>query len=185
MFATITIVTTANRQRTFVMNDRQAFDDLTVSLQRYQLLFRRKTLILASDRETEIFLPSSLTRIEIQSGEDIFRSLPGTAQDSVITAIDSDQPLPKQQQAADFFSGRVDFFFQGGDNLATWIDGPLASHQVERVANFNNVFDQGVITYIPRAGGIGFMNPEVMTRMLVNAGARVLPADAWRVAPEG
>lgn len=184
MLSTITIVTTANRQRTFVQNDRQAFDDLRATLERYQLLFRRKTLILASDRETEIFLPSSLTRIEIQSGEDIWKSMPGGAQDSVITAIAPAQPSPEQQQAAGYFSGRVDFFFQGGDSLATWINGPLASTQVERVANFNNVFDQGVITYVPHTGGIGFMNPEVMTRMLIHAGARTLPADAWRVSKE-
>ncbi len=180
MLATITVVTSANKQRVFVQNDREVFEELCASLQRYQQFFKRKTLILASKSETEIFLPASLTRIEIQSSEDVGRFLPD-GRDSVITAVEPANPIPDATVGADVFSGRVDFFFHGGDNLTTWVQGPLASTQIERIANFNNVFDQGVVTYIPQVGGIGFMNPDVMTHVLIHVGARHLPADAWRV----
>lgn len=182
MLATITVVTTANRHRVFVQNDRPAFEELCVGLQRYQQIFQRKTMILASSCETEIFLPSSLTRIEIQTGEDLGQYLPGTP-DAVVKAFDPQQPVAGQPAAPGFFSGRVDFFFQGGDSLSTWVDGPLASHPVDRIANFNNMFNQGVVTYVPQAGGIGFMNPSVMTRAVVHAGAHVVPSDAWRAEP--
>jgi len=182
MLATITIVTAANNHRKFIQNDRRAFDELCTSLERYQQIFLRKSLILASASETEIFLPASLTRIEIQSSEDLGRFLLG-ASGADIRVIDPAQPVADQQAGPDYFSGRVDFFFRGGDMIATWINGPLASIQIERVANFNNVFDQGVITYVPLAGGIGFMNPAMMTHTLIHSGARILPNDAWRAEP--
>lgn len=182
MLATITIVTTANRHRVFAQNDRPAFEDLCAGLQRYQQIFQRKTLILASSGETEVFLPASLTRIEIQTGEDLGQYLPGTP-DSVVKAIDPGLPVIGQSAAPGFFSGRVDFFFQGGDSLATWVEGPLASNLVDRIANYNNMFNQGVVTYLPQAGGIGFMNPAMMTRVVVHAGAHLVPNDAWRAEP--
>jgi hypothetical protein len=181
MLSTITVVTTANKHRTYVQRDQQAFDKLCASLQRYQQFFKRRSLILSSGQETEIFLPASLTRIEIRSEEDVGRYLLGSQEDAMIRAFDPDQTEPETNIAADSFSGRVDFFFHGGDSLSTWVEGPLAGTQIERVANFNNVFDQGVIAYVPLTGGIGFMNPEVMTRVLVHAGAQHLPVDAWRV----
>lgn len=180
MLCTITVVTTANKHRTYVQRDRAAFDDLCASLQRYHQFFKRKSLILSSGQETEIFLPASLTRIEIRSDEDVGRYLLG-GQESMIRALDPDQPLPEAQIGPDSFAGRIDFYFHGGDKLNTWVQGPLAATQIERIANFNNVFDQGVITYVPLTGGIGFMNPEVMTRTLIHAGAKHLPVDAWKV----
>lgn len=182
MLASITVVTTANKHRKYVQNDRQAFEKLCASLERYQQIFRRKSLILASASETEIFLPTSLTRIEIQSSEALGRFLLG-APSADIRVVDPAQPIPAQQTGPDSFSGRVDFFFQGGDMVPTWINGPLSSVPIERVANFNSVFDQGVIVYTPQAGGIGFMNPAVMTRTLIHAGAKILPTDAWRAEP--
>ena len=87
MLATIVIVTTANRQRVFGVENIEDLKAVGEKLERFQQLFRRNTLIIGSGNQTEIFSPSSITRLELHytDGHGVIPEIRGA---DVIVAID-------------------------------------------------------------------------------------------------
>jgi len=49
--------------------------------------------------------------------------------------------------------------------------------------NLTRLFEQPILLYKLPQGGIGLMNPGVMTRAVIKSGALSLPSGAWRVEP--
>ncbi len=179
---TITIITIANRRRTFCRSEESAIDDLRSSVEKYKRIFSQKTLVIGTSTETEIFVSASITRIEIDGVAGLAQMLAGTGETS-IKAIDASDSRPMAVATNDYFSGRVDFFFEGGDTLSTLIESPRPTTQADRVAEFTKLFDQGAVPYTTIRGGLGFMNTNVMTRSLIHAASQQLPITAWKAEP--
>lgn len=179
---TITIITIANRRRTFCKPEETDIDDLRSSVEKYKKLFSQKTLVIGSSTETEIFASASITRIEIDGVAGLSQMLPG-AGETIIQAIESSDSAPIAATNHNKFAGRVDFFFEGGDTLSTLIDSPRPMTQAEKVAEFTQLFDQGAVPYTTIRGGLGFMNSSVMTRTLIHAASQQLPITTWKAEP--
>ena len=185
MSIAISVITTANRKRDFTQQDENLSLEIFRNLGSCGQLFSSRVLIFGSSNETEIFNPSSITRIEVVTGQDITEYIPKLlmAGRLTFTALSADvmdnspEPTINDNQVA----GRVDFFFEGGDMLSVWMEGAAGSDQTERYMMLNKVFEQSVIVYKLPQGGIGLMNPAVMTRAVIKAGAPSLPQGAWRV----
>jgi len=176
----VTIVTTANRVRRFNQSDETHIQSLLESLRRTAQMFSGHSLIVASANETELFSPKAITRIEIETQRDLNAYLPHHGATRV-TALDvTDAPrVPRIEDA--YFAGQVDFYFEGGDVLPTWVEGPRPAGPNERLANLTRMFEQPFLLYGLTGGGYGLMNPAVMTRALVHAPADMLPVGAWRL----
>lgn len=179
---TITIITIANRRRTFRKLDESDVDDLRSSVEKYNNIFSQKTLVIGSSKETEIFSSASITRIEIDGVADLGQIRPGTGE-TIIKAIEESDTTPVAITQDNSFVGRVDFFFEGGDKVSTLIEGPLPTTHAEKVAKFTQLFDQGAVPYTTIRGGLGFMNANVMTRSLIHAASQQLPITAWKAEP--
>lgn len=178
----ITLHTTDNQYKTFAQNDATAFADIGNSLMRYQQLFSKKSLLIVAHGSTTVFNPALIARIEMVGSDDIKQYL--TSQiETVITALSPEQTLPREILERDYFSGQVDFFFIGGKQLCTWIEEPRTGHQIDRIASFNHIFDHGAIPYATSSGGIGFMNPAVITRVQIHASTKHRPTDSWMAEP--
>lgn len=175
----ITIITIANRRRTFCKHENDDISDIRSSIEKYKQIFTQKALVVGSSTETEIFSSNSITRIEIEGNSDLHKLLPGVGE-SIIAAIHESGPTPEAFADDNRFSGRVDFFFEGGDMLSTLIDSRRPIIQSDKVSEFTRLFNQGAIPYTTLLGGLGFMNSNVMTRSLIHAGANQLPTSAWR-----
>jgi hypothetical protein len=182
MSITVTIVTTANRTRCFTQTDAQCEQDILGSLRRASQLFSNRTLIISSAQETEIFAPSAITRIEIGTQQDLGAYLPQQA-DTTLTLIPEGAPTPPTEISETHFSGRIDFFFTGGDTVAIWFSGPRPKEINARLMNLTRLFEQPVLMYKLPTGGMGFMNPAAMTRALVASATEQLPATAWHLNP--
>jgi hypothetical protein len=102
-----------------------------------------------------------------------------------MTALSADSlgNIPESRVDENQVAGRIDFFFEGGDTLPAWIEGARSSDPIERVMNLTRFFEQPVIIYRLPQGGVGLMNPAVMTRVVMKSGELVLPSGAWRVEP--
>lgn len=179
---TITIVTIANQRRTFCKREESDMDDIRSSVEKYKKIFFQKTLVIGSSLETEIFSSASITRIEIDGVAGLGQLLSGTGE-TMIKALDESDSRPMAVAKHDYFSGRVDFFFEGGDTLSTLVESPRPITQAEKVAEFTQLFDQGAVPYTTTRGGLGFMNPNVMTRSLIHAASQQLPITAWKAEP--
>jgi hypothetical protein len=185
MSIAINVVTTANHTRCFAQQDGERTNEIFRNLGGCGKLFSSRVLIFGSATETEIFSPSSITRIEIVTTRDLTEFLPKqlTMGKMVITSLPADA-LDKTRQSHiddENVAGRIDFFFEGGDTLPAWIEGIRPSDTNERLMNLTKLFEQPVLLYKLPQGGIGLMNPGVMTRAVIKSGALSLPAGAWRV----
>lgn len=174
----ITIVTTANRTRSFHQNDPAQITAILDSIQRCAQWFRQHSLIIVGDDSTEIIQPASITRIEIEAQQDLAVLLP-TSLWPVIHAIPADALTQPGKIDADSAASRVDFYFNGGDTLAGWLETPVSGTASERTARNSRLFEEAVITYTTQRGGIGFINPSAMTRARVGAALPYPPASAW------
>jgi hypothetical protein len=187
MSIAINVITTANRTRCFTQHDDARINEILGNLGRCGQLFPSRALIFGSTNETEIFSPSSITRIEIVTTRDLTEFLPKqfTTGKMTLTALSADAlgNIPESRVDANQVAGRVDFFFEGGDTLPAWIEGVRPSDPTERVMNLTRFFEQPVITYRLPQGGVGLMNPAVMTRVVMKSGELELPSGAWRVEP--
>lgn len=187
MSIAINVITTANHTRRFAQHDKDRIDEIFRDLGNCVKLFSSRVLILGSATETEIFSPPSITRIEIVTAQDLTEFLPKqlTTAKMMITSLSPDildknrQPHIDDNNAA----GRIDFFFEGGDRLPAWIEGIRPSDTTERLMNLTRLFEQPILLYKLPQGGIGLMNPSVMTRAVIKSGALSLPSGAWRVEP--
>jgi len=182
MSITVHIVTTANRRRSFVQHDETAIQHILDSLKRCSQLFTSRTLILASAGETEIFAPSSLTRIEIITTRDLAPYVPHFG-DLAMRGLRPDEVTPPAHIDDEFFAGRIEFFFNGGDHVATWAEASRPPAASERLMRLTRLFEQPVLTYSLPEGGVGFMNPAAMTRAVLAAAADPLPSHIWQVNP--
>jgi hypothetical protein len=182
MSIAVTIVTTANRTRRFTQADEAGIQEILESLRRSGQLFSARTLIVGSAQETEIFSPASITRIEIETQRDLAAYLPQLG-DSRLTQIPEGGVTPPAEVSETHFSGRVDFFFAGGDTVALWICGPRPVGSNERLSQLTRLFEQPVLLYKLAAGGVGLMNPAAMTRALIASGSEKLPLGSWRLNP--
>jgi hypothetical protein len=187
MSIAINVITTANHTRHFTQQDGDRTDEILKNLGNCAKLFSSRVLIFGSATETEIFSPSSITRIEIVTTRDLTEFLPKqlTTGKMTITSLPPDT-LNKTRQSHindESVAGRIDFFFEGGDTLPTWIEGIRPIDSTERMMNLTRLFEQSVLLYKLPQGGIGIMNPSVMTRVVIKSGALSLPNGAWRVEP--
>jgi hypothetical protein len=187
MSIAINVTTTANHTRHFTQQDGDRTDEILKNLANCAKLFSSRVLIFGSATETEIFSPSSITRIEIVTKQDLAEFLPKqlTAGKMAITSLPADAMAKTRQSHIndDSVAGRIDFFFEGGDTLPTWIEGIRPSDSTERMMNLTRLFEQPVLLYKLPQGGIGLMNPGVMTRAVIKSGALSLPSGSWRVEP--
>lgn len=182
MSITVTIITTANRTRRFTQTDETCIQSLLDSLGRVGQLFANRTLIIGSGQETEIFSPSSITRIEIETARDLSTHLPQHGE-TQLTLIPEGSATPAPEVSETVFSGQVDFFFEGGDRVSIWMSGPRPSGTNERLMRLTRLFEQPVLMYNLPAGGIGLMNPNAMTRALIAATTEQLPFGSWQLNP--
>jgi hypothetical protein len=187
MSIAINVITTANHTRCFTQQDGERANEILRNLGNCGKLFSSRVLIFGSATETEIFSPSSITRIEIVTTRDLTEFLPKqlTMGKMIITSLPPDA-LDKTRQSHiddENVAGRIDFFFEGGDTLPSWIEGIRPSDTSERLMNLTKLFEQPVLLYKLPQGGIGLMNPAVMTRAVIKSGAISLPSGAWRVEP--
>jgi hypothetical protein len=182
MSINVTIVTTANRTRRFTQTDSASIQDILDSLRRAGQMFSNRTLIIGSVQETEIFAPSTITRIEIETQLDLGAYLPQLGE-SRLTSIPEGSSMPPPEVTETHFSGRVDFYFEGGDSLPVWVFGPRPIGNNERMAQLTRLFEQPVIMYKLPSGGIGFMNPSVMTRARIASATEKLPLGSWQLNP--
>jgi hypothetical protein len=180
MSIAVTIVTTANRTRCFTQTDEASIKEVLESLRRSGQLFSNRTLIIGSAHETEIFSPASITRIEIETKLDLGNYLPQHGE-TPLTLMTSDSTTPPEEISETHFSGQVDVFFEGGDTISTWMSAPRPSGISERMSNLTRLFDKAVLMYKLPAGGVGFMNPAVMTRVKIAAGVEKLPLGSWQL----
>jgi hypothetical protein len=187
MSIAINVITTANHTRCFTQQDGDRVNEIFRNLGSCVNLFSSRVLIFGSATETEIFSPSSITRIEILTTRDLTEFLPKqlTKGKMKITSLPADAlENPRKSHIDDEnVSGRIDFFFEGGDNLPTWIEGIRPSDSTERLMNLTKLFEQPVIVYKLAQGGIGLMNPGVMTRAVIKSGGLTLPSGAWCAEP--
>ena len=180
MSITITIVTTANRSRRFTQSDPVRIGELLDSLQRCTQLFSNRTLVVVSDTSTDIFCPAAITRIEIETTADLSAYLP-PGRNNDIRALALGETLPPTQVDDQHIAIPTDFFFEGGDSLSTWLEGPRPTDAMARTMRITRLFEQSVIFYQPTVPGIGLMNPAVMTRATLGVALNEAPAGAWHV----
>lgn len=187
MSIAINVITTANRTRCFTQQDDDRIHEILSSLRHCGQLFSSRVLIFGSANETEIFSPSSITRIEILTTRDLAEFLPMqlTTAKMTMTALSADasDKTPESQVDDNHAAGRADFFFEGGDTLPVWLEGLRPSDSTERLMNLTRLFEHSVLAYKLPQGGIGLMNPNVMTRVVFKSGGLDLPSNAWRVEP--
>jgi hypothetical protein len=180
MSITITIVTTANRTRRFTQTDPARVSEILDSLKRCTQLFSNRSLIVVSDDSTEIFCPAAITRIEIETDTDLTPYLP-PGRNTNIRALELGEAPPPIIFDNQTLSIPADFFFEGGDSLNTWIEGPRPADAMERTMRITRLFEQPVVFYQPAKPGIGLMNPAVMTRSTLGAALTEAPTGAWHV----
>jgi hypothetical protein len=185
MSIAINVITTANHTRSFTQQHGERINEIFRNLGNCGKLFSSRVLIFGSATETEIFSPSSITRIEILTTSDLSEFLPKqlTTGKMTITALPADalDKTPQSRIDDENVAGRIDFFFEGGDRLPTWIEGIRPSDSNERLMNLTKLFEQPIIIYKLPQGGIGLMNPSVMTRAVIKSGGLTLPSGSWRV----
>jgi hypothetical protein len=187
MSIAVNVTTTANRTRCFIQSSDDRIREIFSNLGRCGQIFSSRVLILGSVSETEIFSPSSITRIEIVTTRDLTEFLPknlmmGKTTIAALPAASLDN-TPESHYDDNQIAGRVDFFFEGGDTLPTWIEGIRPRDSTQRLMNLTTLFEQPVILYKLPQGGIGLMNPSVMTRAVFKGGGLELPSVAWCVEP--
>ena len=187
MSIAVNVITTANRTRCFTQPDDIHIHEIFGNLGRCGQLFSSRVLIFGSSGETEIFSPSSITRIEIVTTRDLAEFLPRhlTMGKTTITALPADSldNTPESHIDDEHVAGRFDFFFEGGDTIPTWLEGIRPRDSTEKLMNLTKLFEQPVLLYKLPQGGVGLMNPSVMTRAVFKSRGLTLPSGAWCVEP--
>lgn len=182
MTIAVTIVNTANRPLKFVQSDEGAIRNILSTISMPGQLFSNRSLIIGSETETHILLPSSITRIEIDTQLDLGVHLPQIG-DTPLTQIENPESIPPSELTDTHIFTQIDFFFEGGDRVAVWFSNPRPTSSVDRLTRFNRIFDQPVLIYKLPRGGVGFMNPARMTSALFATAADKLPVGAWMLNP--
>jgi hypothetical protein len=176
----ITIITTANRTLHFTQSDPAQVSEILASLRRCTQLFSNRTLVVVADSGTEVFSPTSITRIEIETDADLTPYLP-PAWEIAARALSPGEVVNPASVDDQHIAARLDFFFEGGDTLATWFERTRPLGAAERTMQITRLFEQPIIPYHLTKPGIGFMNPAAMTRASLGIALTDAPASAWHV----
>jgi hypothetical protein len=166
MSITITIVTTANRTLRFTQSAPQQISEILASLQRCTQLFSNRTLVVVSDTGTDVFSPGSSSPASSWKPRLISAPICRTPAIPKFAPArwDCATPTPEVNEPS-YRRRRIDFFFEGGDSLATWFEAQSPARcAAERTMQITRLFEQPIIFYHLVNPGIGFMNPSVMTR---------------------
>ena len=180
---TIKLVTTANRVRQFYQSNA---DSARIELERITSgasVFSRSSLIIASDLQTEICSPRKIAVIEFQT-ELAVPFLHAEHGRIVIAEIDPEQDgYSIDADDSEQGSYRADFYFSGGYVLNTRISGRYRDNSVSNQLRITaQIFEIPIIFYLPITGGIGLINPQALTRVVITPGdAMLIPADAIKV----
>ena len=180
MAINISIITTANRARSFKQESPESINQLLEGLKRSANIFSGKPLIIGSGTQTTIFAAASIACIELETDLDIDSYLPGK-HDATITALNTEEAIAPFQGGIDGnnFSARIDFHFLGGHVINAVIKGERKTALADRLMNLTGLFERPIIFYKLPQGGVGMMNPHAMTRSVVSPGIPDLPTDAW------
>jgi hypothetical protein len=182
MTVKIKVVTAANRTSSFLEHDPDKGGRILEDIKRGSHLFSGAPLIISSSTHTEIFAAAAIVCIEFETSQNLDAYLPAN-QNFVLTAMTpAEAAAPFQgEMEGDRFSARIDFFFTGGHTIATRVEGQRKPSLAERLMNITSIFERPVVTYSLPQGGIGLMNPAVMTRSIITPAAPDLPSNAWIV----
>lgn len=176
MSLTITVVTTANRQRRFSQTDSKAIYAILGSLLHATEIFRKPMLVIVGDESTEIYNPATITRIEFNTPIDLTGHLPaGWLNDPCLQTLPAESLDPEEQESAKQF----DFFFVGGDQLRTKLNTADNNDAAKNSGKIAVLFEQAVIPYRLDGAGIGLINPANLTRTRASAPLLHPPAGAW------
>lgn len=184
MSINILVVTTANRTRRFRQDNIDDINRLLDSLKRSAHIFADKPLIIGSSGQTDIFSSNSIACVELETSRDLESYVP-PAQHLSITALTEEEAISPFEGGlvGESFTVRIDFFFQGGHVLNTLVEGERKAALAERLMNLTGILERPVIFYRLPQGGIGMMNPQAMTRVVITPGVPDLPRDAWVADP--
>lgn len=180
----ILVVTTTNRAWRFRQEEADEIDRLLDSLQRSAHFFSDKPLIIGSAGQTDIFSSASIACVELLTSRDLDGYIPG-AQNVTITSLTEEEAISPFEGGVEGerFKARIDFFFKGGHVLNTLVQGERKAALAERLMNLTSLLERPVIFYRLPQGGIGLMNPQTMTRVVITPGVPDLPRDAWSATP--
>jgi hypothetical protein len=179
MSLAIKIVTTANRTRFFNLSNEQQAANSIESLTGLTNVFATNSLVFSSNLQAEVFSPRRIALIELAGDAvPVARASQGNFE---ITALDINAAAAPEYNLFDESYGRfrVDFFFVGGFELNTQVvvDNSEAAF-ADRTRRISQLFETPVICYHTSNGGLGLINPSVMTRAVITPGGEVMPADA-------
>lgn len=176
MSLNITVVTTANRQRRFRQTDSKKIYAILGSLLHATEIFRKPMLVIVGDESTEIYNPSTITRIEFDTCIDLSGHLPtGWLNDPCLQTMPAETLDPEAQDP----SKQFDFFFVGGDKLKTKLNTSDNSDTAKNSGKIAVLFEQAVIPYRLAGAGVGLINPVNLTRTRASAPLLHPPAGAW------
>jgi len=184
MAISLTVITTASRARRFLQTDAAVVEQILDSLKRSGQIFSGKPLIIGSSGETEVFSAASIACIEVEAARDLGASVPNSLNLTLTAMTPDDLMLPFVGSVdSDHVKARIDFFFIGGHVLRTRAEGTRKAALAERLMNLTSLFERPVINYRLPHGGVGLINPQALTRILVTPAVPDLPRDAWLAEP--
>ena len=178
MSLAITIVTTANRTRRFFQTDPARISEIIESLKGGPHFFDDRMLVIVGELSTEGFSASLITRIELETEADWSTVLPPSWRLD-LRALAPGELIGPGGIENGRLSADIDFFFQGGDTLAAWVENSQPELTAERVKRIAAFFEQKIIPYRLATRGIGIINPAVLTGVSLGAKITDPPAGAW------
>lgn len=178
MSAVIKVVTTANRTRFFHHSGKDGSG--LGRLLGPQGVFAGPALVFASPLQTEVYSPKQIAYIEIDG---IGAAAAGEEhRDTLITGIAESNAAPEY----DLYDGpsrfRVVFYFTGGAELHAHVEVDNTDvSDADRLRRVSRLFELPLVKFTTAAGGIGLINPAVMTRVMITPAGDILPSDAIAV----
>lgn len=178
MTTIIKVVTTANRTRFFHHSGQN--NGGIHRLLGPQAVFNGPALVFASSLKTEIYSPKQIAYIEIEGLD-----MSGVADPDFNTHI-TGMPAGVITAEYDLYEGperfHVVFYFAGGAELhaKVEIDNSDVS-DADRLRRISQLFELPVVRFVTAGGGIGLINPAVMTRVMITPSGDILPSDAITV----
>jgi hypothetical protein len=178
MTTIIKVVTTANRTR-FFHHSGQNNSGIS-RLLAPQAAFAGPALVFASSLQTEIYSPKQIAYVEIEGS-----AVSGAVAPEFDTYI-TGMPAGDVTAEYDLYEGperfQVVFYFAGGAELhaKVEIDNTNVS-DADRLRRISQLFELPVVRFVTAGGGIGLINPAVMTRVMITPTGDILPSDAITV----
>jgi hypothetical protein len=178
MTISIKVVSTANRTRFFHYSGKK--NGGINRLIGPQAVFSGPALVFASSLQTEIYSPKQIAYIEIEGS--VASGAVAKEFDTYITGM----PAGDVTSEYDLYEGperfQVVFYFAGGAELhaKVKIDNTNVS-DADRLRRISQLFELPVVRFVTASGGMGLINPAVMTRVMITPTGDILPSDAITV----